>query len=139
MSKILIFAVTFFATTGAVAQASLELTIKGIKDPVGEVYVGLFNRPDHFLEKTVEAKVISLEADWAVVIFKDLPPGVYAVSVFHDRNRNGKLDSNSLGIPKEGFAFGNNAMGLFGPPSFDRAGIAIKDSPVRQVLVLRYF
>ena len=40
--------------------------------------------------------------------FEDLPPGTYAVQVMHDENDNGKLDSNFLGIPSEGYGFSNN-------------------------------
>jgi len=41
--------------------------------------------------------------------------GKYAVSVFHDENSNGKLDTNFLGIPREGVGASNNAKGHFGP------------------------
>jgi uncharacterized protein (DUF2141 family) len=45
-----------------------------------------------------------------------------------------------MGIPKEGFGFGNNAMGMFGPPSFDEAKVNIKDkSPAKQSVKLKYF
>jgi uncharacterized protein (DUF2141 family) len=41
--------------------------------------------------------------------------------VFHDENSNGKLDTNLLGIPREGVSASNNAKGHFGPPKFDAA------------------
>jgi uncharacterized protein (DUF2141 family) len=31
---------------------------------------------------------------------------------------NGKLDTNRLGIPREGYGFSNDAKGWLGPPSF---------------------
>ena len=43
-----------------------------------------------------------------------------------------------VGIPKEGFAFGNNAMGTFGPPTFDKAKITVKKDE-KQVIDLKYF
>ena len=30
-----------------------------------------------------------------------------------------------MGIPKEGYGFSNNAAGLFGPPSFDKATVQL--------------
>ena len=36
---------------------------------------------------------------WTVLVLRDVPPGPYGVSVMHDRNANGKLDSNIVGIP----------------------------------------
>src|SRR5690606_17095923 len=45
--------------------------------------------------------------------FADLPAGDYAVAMYHDRNGNGKLDSNLVGIPTEpyGFSGGGAAVG----------------------------
>jgi small-conductance mechanosensitive channel len=48
-------------------------------------------------------------------------PGTYALAVIHDENMNGKLDTNWLGIPIEGYGFSNGAKGLFGAPSFSAA------------------
>ena len=57
-------------------------------------------------------------------VFTGLPAGKFAVAVFHDENGNDTLDTNLLGIPKEGYAFSENARGFAGPPSFvDRRGI----------------
>jgi uncharacterized protein (DUF2141 family) len=56
---------------------------------------------------------------------KGLPPGSYALAAYHDRNNNGKLDSNRLGMPLEPYAFSNNARGILGPPSFGDARFQI--------------
>ncbi len=53
--------------------------------------------------------------------FEDILPGTYALAVIHDENMNGKLDTNWLGIPIEGYGFSNDAKGLFGAPSFSAA------------------
>jgi uncharacterized protein (DUF2141 family) len=57
----------------------------------------------------------------AQVTLKNLPRGVYAVSVFHDENMNGRLDKNVLGIPKEGYGASNNPRKSMGPPKFAEA------------------
>ena len=44
----------------------------------------------------------------AICQFNDIPPGTYAIAVFHDENANGKLDKNFLGIPCEGYGASNN-------------------------------
>jgi uncharacterized protein (DUF2141 family) len=57
-----------------------------------------------------------------VVIVHDVPPGIYAVVAWHDRNDNGKVDQNWLGIPQEGVGFSNDpALGLRGPRFSDSA------------------
>ena len=47
---------------------------------------------------------------------EDLAPGRYALSAFHNENDNGELDTNLLGVPSEGYGFGNDASAAFGPP-----------------------
>lgn len=137
--KALIFGLAICYPFRGMAQAPLHVTVKGIKYPEGEIRVGLFADERDFLKKALAGKTVAVNADSVTVAFENLAPGAYAVSIFHDRNRNGKLDTNALGIPKEGFAFGNNAMGLFGPPSFDKAKVTIDSMPVRQVLNLKHF
>ena len=51
--------------------------------------------------------------------------GVYAVSVFHDENGNGKLDTGFMGIPSEGFGASNDAPEKFGPPKYADARFAV--------------
>jgi len=48
-------------------------------------------------------------------LFPGVAPGRYAVSVFHDENSNGKMDTNFIGIPREGVGASNNAKGHLGP------------------------
>ncbi len=56
-------------------------------------------------------KIVKVNGPEVTVVFENLAPGEYGISVVHDENENGDLDKNFVGIPKEGFAFGNNAMG----------------------------
>ena len=78
---------------------------------------------------------IAAQAGSVKASFANLAEGEYAVSVIHDLNRNGKLDSNLIGIPVEPFGFSNDAKGTFGPPAFDQAkfklGVAHKTITVR--------
>jgi len=120
------------------AQGELTITIRNIRKIKGSMLVGLFDNETAFPKVPIIGKVISVTADSLTITFNDLSAGTYAISVVHDENNNGKLDTNFLGIPKEGFAFGNNAMGTFGPPSFKNAQISIIKNPVKQILLLKY-
>jgi uncharacterized protein (DUF2141 family) len=120
------------------AQNKLEVTVRNIKKTKGTLRVGLFTSEKDFLKNAAEGKVVKANAKQITVVFENLKSGDYAVSVIHDENENGELDSNMMGIPKEGFAFGNNAMGAFGPPSFDKAKISLSKSE-KQVVELKYF
>ena len=54
-------------------------------------------------------------------VIENLPKGIYAFAVVHDENENGKLDTNMLGIPKEGACTSKNAKGFLSPPDFEDA------------------
>lgn len=130
---------TVLVHVDAVAQSSLEIHVDNIKSKKGSIQFGLFTTEADYLKKPVEKKIIKSTGKDVTVIFENLQPGDYALSVIHDENENGELDSNAFGIPKEGFAFGNNALGSFGPPPFDKAKITIADQNVKQEIKLKYF
>ncbi len=112
------FALGCYTTSAA---QDLEVLITNIHGTEGILMVGLFNTESTFMKVPWKGEKLKAKSGTATVMFHDLPPGAYAISVFHDANENGKLDANFIGIPKEGVGFSNDAMGLFGPPSFEKA------------------
>lgn len=59
-----------------------------------------------------------------ILVF-DAEPGAYAVAVHHDANSNGKVDSNFLGIPKEGYGVSNDPRPRFRAPRFSEARVVV--------------
>ncbi|MBC7407411.1 MAG: DUF2141 domain-containing protein [Arcicella sp.] len=48
--------------------------------------------------------------------------GTYAIIILHDENGHKKMDTNFLGIPKEGYAVSNNVRrSLIDPPKYEVA------------------
>ena len=58
-------------------------------------------------------------------MWRDLAPGVYAVSVLHDENGNGKMDKSFIGIPREGYGASNNPPKMKRAPHFDEARFSL--------------
>jgi len=121
--KFLMIILTGIITVPAWGQGTLSVEVTNIKAATGSIRVALFDSEKDFLEKPLHGKVVKALQNKVVVHFENLPAGDFAISVIHDENENGDLDSNIMGIPKEGFGFGNDAMGMFGPPSFEKAKI----------------
>ena len=96
-----------------------KLYIQGIEDIEGEIRIAVFNSKEKYTKEPIHA--IVLPADSSTIIWKQemLPSGEYAIAVYHDKNENGKIDTNLLGIPKENYGFSNNARGRFGPASWE--------------------
>ena len=103
----------------------LSVKIEGIEKVKGELRVGLYNNGSNFPDKknALTGKVQPIKNNIETVIFDNLKPGIYAVAVIHDENKDGELTTNFIGIPKEGYGFSNNAMGTMGPPSFEKAAV----------------
>ncbi len=110
-------------TFPAFSQGTLRVEVSNVKEAKGTVNVGLFATEDTFLKKPTFGKIVKADKEKVIAVFENLPNGTYAISVIHDENENGELDTNFMGIPKEGFGFGNDASGMFGPPSFEKASI----------------
>ncbi|MES2105239.1 MAG: DUF2141 domain-containing protein [Pseudomonadota bacterium] len=120
-----------FAVTAIPSQAAdLIITVKNLRSQNGMLMLALFNSTDSFLkpEKQFGAQLLQASQQPGVFVFKNLPAGRYAVSVFQDENGNGKMDSNMLGIPTERYGFSNNATGTMGPPSFEQAAFSLSDN-----------
>jgi uncharacterized protein (DUF2141 family) len=67
-----------------------------------------------------------------VIVFRAVPPGLYAFAAYHDENNNGRIDIQGA-IPREGLAFSNNAMGRNDVPAFAASAFRIVQASVVNV------
>ena len=124
MNKIFLFtSILIFSLQTIKAQNetfTLTVEIFGLKNNTGKVFLAIFDNEQTFLKtnKEVNGMSVIIENNKAMARFRGLKKGEYALSLFHDKNNNNMLDKNLIGIPKEPYAFSNNATGIFGPPSF---------------------
>ncbi len=70
--------------------------------------------------------------------FEAIAPGTYALAVIHDENMNGKLDTNWLGFPTEGYGFSNDAKTSLGAPSFSAASFPYDGQNIDLTISLHY-
>lgn len=106
---------------GQGAVGDLTVVVTGLQSDAGSVRVALLDSESAFADDAPPHRSASVKPSTgsATVVFEGLEHGTYAVKLFHDLNENEKLDTNFIGLPKEPFGFSNNAMGRFGPPSYD--------------------
>ena len=108
-----------------VIPGTIRVYVLGVRNSYGDVKCELFNSDDGFpmdTSKAVKTTSGQIHNGQAVCNFtKVLPGDFYAVAVYHDENGNGQLDTNFLGIPKEGVGASNDASSTFGPPKYDDA------------------
>ncbi|MEM1125715.1 MAG: DUF2141 domain-containing protein [Bacteroidota bacterium] len=114
--------------------ATLILSITGVASEEGRVGCILFNQAEGFpMDRDAALQGQEHPADPAGVTcrFEGLAPGTYAVAVAHDRNENGRTDTNFLGIPKESWAVSNNVRPRTRAPRFEEAAIEVGAGEVR--------
>ncbi len=130
----LVMVVTAHAESQPNSKVLIELS--GLESAEGNLFIAVYDSKKTWLgEETVAEKQVVITESREGDIVKaelDLPPGEYALSIFHDTNDNGELDANFIGIPKEPVALSNNARPKFGPPKYKDAVFELGAEPVLQ-------
>jgi uncharacterized protein (DUF2141 family) len=132
-----LIAAGFLAFAPLARAGELTVTITDIRNTNGTLSVAVVNNDAAWdnKDKPVAAQRLKLDGNEAVLRFT-LPAGTYAVQVMHDENDNGKLDSDFMGIPTEGYGFSNNPQ-VLRRAHFSEAKFDIGDAPAAIVVRLR--
>lgn len=142
-----IFAVLVFANLPVItfAQPSwpgIHVEILEIKNSRGKIACALFESaegfPSRFLHHATDIVLTEIRNTRARCNFVEIPQGTYALAVIHDENMNGELDTNWLGVPKEGYGFSNDVKIRGGAPSFDAAGFRYEGQTMEMTITLNY-
>lgn len=107
-----------------IKKGNLKVVVNNMRNKTGQVGFYLFNSADGFpshTEKSLLAGFVKTVGNTVEYTFTNIALGTYAVYVFHDEDNNKKLNTNFIGMPKEGIGVSNNAKGHFGPPKYDDA------------------
>src|SRR5215467_12008504 len=119
-ARILLSLLLVFVWGGLLAQVDvpqanvIHVEIERLRSDKGQIFCALYSSSNGFPkdgQKAIARVKSSISNRKAICEFSGIVPGTCAVSVFHDENSNGKLDTNFLGIPREGVGASNNAKG----------------------------
>ncbi len=135
--KALALAILALLASPAFAETPVTLELTGIGGNDGQLVVRVYDSKKSWLkdaahETTVEAEGVS--EDGTLTVSMMLPPGEYAVHVYHDLDANGKMKSNFVGIPKEPTGVSRDAKGKFGPPKFKDAMFVVRDEAMSMTI-----
>jgi len=99
-------------------KTSLTLTIEvaSFENTKGVLRVCVTDQKDDFLKSCAFSKIVTVEDDTVSLKIENIEKGDYAVSVYHDENNSGILETGGVfGIPLEPYGFSNNPNMTFGP------------------------
>lgn len=116
---------TCMLSLGAIQPAQAEarallVHLHNIKGAAGSLRASLYRSPESFRKEDKALQVISVPVtgDVAELKFDGLPPGKYAVMVYHDANADQKLNLRFGMFPTEGYGLSRNPV-VIGPPRFE--------------------
>lgn len=141
------FAVLIFASLPTLVFAQspssvIHMKILNIKNNTGTIACALFESPEgfpkEFLHFATNIIINKARESQTSCYFADIPPGIYAMVVIHDENMNGKLDTNLMGVPTEGYGFSNKAKALLSAPSFSDASFQYDGQNIDMMMSLNY-
>ncbi len=142
MKKILvalIFIANFVVSTKLLAQNTLTVEVSNLKNNNGTIMIALFKGKNGFPRdeaKAIRKAKVTIKNKKATILFTDLPLGDYAFALFHDENKNNQMDSNILGIPKEGYGFSTNFKPKMSAPDFDEASFEIRKNTIQKIKII---
>ncbi len=125
-------------TAGTVQAADLIVNVTGVREHKGMLSLAVYDTAAAWDAdgKAVASNRQTPNSDEVTFRFTDLPAGKVAVMAMHDQNGNGKLDSNFMGMPTEGYGFSNNPQ-VMRKAHFDEAAVEVGDAPTTITLKLR--
>ena len=118
---------------------SVEVEISGVRNDKGWLHVCMTRNISYFPDCARDPSALrqTVPAAARQVRFASLPPGRYAITMFHDENTNKRLDK-LLGVPREGFGFSRNPAIRFGPPRFEQVELDVGPGMTRTSVRLQY-
>ncbi len=118
--------------------AVLRVVVSNVGSARGHVRVDVCSRSE-FLHDCRYSGSAPAKRGVTIVEVRDLPPGVYAVQAYDDRNDNQEVDRNVIGLPTEAVGFSNDPPVPFTGPSFRDAAFAYTGREQSISLKLRRF
>lgn len=93
-------------------QGQVVAHVAGIRSDGGKILARLYHGGAGFpstAEAAYRRETVEIVDGKATITFEDVPHGEYALWICHDEDGDGQLNTNIIGMPKEG-------VGVSGPP-----------------------
>lgn len=108
---------------------TITVTVVNATSDTGEIGYALYNK-DNFMGTPIQGKRARIVNGKSTIIFENVPSGEYAITCYHDKNNNNKMDFSANRIPLEDYGSSNNVM-AFAPPSYENAKFMLKDENLK--------
>lgn len=121
-------------------SATVKVKVTRVSSKKGEILAALFASDKGFPNNASAAYKVARGTavnGTAMLEFSNVPKGTYAIALFHDTNNDGELNTNMIGIPKEGYGVSNNVKNLFSGPGYKQCAFQ-HTSETSLTIIMRY-
>src|SRR5262245_65380866 len=98
-----VFTLGLALAADAQTSGRLGISVGGVRNDNGSVRCGLYNSPNGFREPGREFRgtAVPIRNGQATCVFTGIPPGTYAVAVFHAENNETRMETGMFGKPRQ--------------------------------------
>ena len=118
-----------------IAEGTTITVTVPVQSSKGEIVAGLFTEENFMKAAPVAGAKSTIKDGLATLIFENVMPGTYGITILHDTNGNGRMDFEANGMPKENYGVSNNVMN-FGPPQWSDAKFEVSTAPLNMEIRL---
>jgi uncharacterized protein (DUF2141 family) len=118
---------TILAASSAALAADISVEVTGFRSSSGQALIYVYCSGAGFPtkpEKACRKFPVPIEGGRSRTTIS-LPAGTYALLAVHDEDRSGAMETNLIGLPREGLGSSNNPRSSFGPPGFGDASFEL--------------
>lgn len=129
-------------STNPLGFGSISISISNCSSNDGTIRIAVYDSKETFSKpkKHIAGRVLPAQKNTPLSVeIPNIAHGEYAIALYHDLNDNGKLDKNTLGIPTEPYAFSNNPVIKWKPPTFEDARFELTSSSQELTIELKYW
>jgi len=105
---------------GQAESGNITASVPNVTGTEGNVKFGLYTAETFMKAEPDFSAEAEIKEGKASVIFKNIPEGVYALLVMHDKNDNNQMDYDPNGMPLENYGSSGNSMS-YGPPVWENS------------------
>ncbi len=135
--KRIFFGVWFLIVPLTLSAANFTVLVKGLRNDKGAVVLEIYKDSASFEKRNGPVKRFEdLDIkDGQVTISIPVEKGRYAISLFHDEDRNKKFRFNSFKQPVEGWGTSKNHRGF---PTFEEVATSVGDADIEESITVLY-
>jgi len=135
-----LFMIILLLFTSEAAAAGLTVHVEGVTNERGFIRLAVHQTLKSYQsdndDKAFRLAMTEARTPGVILHIPSLPPGSYAIKVFHDENSDGILNRNYFGVPTEPYGISNNVRARFSLPPFDTALIKVHESATETTIKL---